>query len=378
MKIVIAPDSFKESLSAKEVCQSIEKGVSKIWNNADIIHVPVADGGEGTVQSLVDATGGKIIEQLVSGPIGEQVTAFYGVLGDGKTAVIEMAAASGLHHVPPAQRDAKITSSYGTGELILDALNQGATKLIIGLGGSATNDGGIGMLAALGVQFSDQNNQPVITNGAGLSSIHSIDISAMDDRLHHCEILVACDVDNPLCGPSGASATFGPQKGANEQDIEILDQGLAHYAQLVKKQLNRQIADIPGAGAAGGMGAALLGFTSARLKPGIEIVIETVELEAKLAGADLVITGEGRIDGQTVHGKTPMGVAQAAKKYQIPVIAMAGCVGDNYQAVYQCGIDAVFVAIPRAFSLDSAFAEAAINLENLAENVARTWSISRR
>lgn len=378
MKIVIAPDSFKESLSAKEVCQSIEKGVSKVWKNADIIHVPVADGGEGTVQSLVDATGGKIIEQLVSGPIGEQVTAFYGVLGDGKTAVIEMAAASGLHHVPPAQRDAKITSSYGTGELILGALNQGATKLIIGLGGSATNDGGIGMLAALGVQFSDQNNQPVITNGAGLNSIRSIDISAMDDRLHHCEILVACDVDNPLCGPSGASATFGPQKGANEQDIEILDQGLAHYAQLVKKQLNRQIADIPGAGAAGGMGAALLGFTSARLKPGIEIVIETVELEAKLAGADLVITGEGRIDGQTVHGKTPMGVAQAAKKYQIPVIAMAGCVGDNYQAVYQCGIDAVFVAIPRAFSLDSAFAEAAINLENLAENVARTWSISRR
>lgn len=378
MKIVIAPDSFKESLSAKEVCLSIDKGLSKVWQDAEIVHVPVADGGEGTVQSLVDATGGEIVECAVTGPLGKQVTAFYGVLGDGKTAAIEMAAASGLHHVPPTQRDAKITSSYGTGELILDALNNGATKLIIGLGGSATNDGGIGMLAALGVQFTDENNQAVVTNGAGLSSIHSIDISTMDERLHHCEILVACDVDNPLCGPKGASATFGPQKGANEQDIEILDKGLAHYAHLVNKQLNRQIVDIPGAGAAGGMGAALLGFTSARLKPGIEIVIETVELEEKLFGADLVITGEGRIDWQTVHGKTPMGVAQAAKKYQIPVIAMAGCVGDNYQSVYQCGIDAVFVAIPRAFSLDTAFAEAAVNLENLAENVARTWSMSSK
>lgn len=376
MKIVIAPDSFKESLTAKEVCLAIEKGISKVWQHANIIHVPVADGGEGTVQSLVDATNGRLEEVSVSGPLGTQVEAFYGILGDGKTAAIEMAAASGLHHVSPEKRDPKLTSSYGTGELIKHALGNGVTKLVVGLGGSATNDGGIGMLDALGARFLDKNNQAVSSNGAGLINIDTIDISGLDSRLADCEILVACDVDNPLCGPSGASATFGPQKGATPSDIEILDQGLKHFADKVAIALNRTILDTAGAGAAGGMGAAFIGFTSAQLKPGIDIVIDTVQLEDKLCDADLVITGEGRIDWQTVHGKTPMGVAQTAKKHDLPVIALAGCVGDNYQAVYQCGIDAVFVAIPRAFDLPTAFSEAAINLENLAENVARTWSIS--
>lgn len=376
MKIVIAPDSFKESLTAKEVCQAIENGLRRVWADAEIVHVPVADGGEGTVQSLVDATGGHLVELQATGPLKQPVNAFYGMLGDGTTAVIEMAAASGLHHVEPNLRDPKLTTSYGTGELILHALENGAKKLIIGLGGSATNDGGIGMLDALGVRFFDNNNQRINPNGAGLAAISRIDDSAMDARFASCEILVACDVNNPLCGEHGASATFGPQKGASEEDIVFLDAGLRNFGELTHALRGKAIIDEAGAGAAGGMGGALLGYTHATLKPGIDIVIETVELGDKVQGADLVITGEGRIDWQTVHGKTPMGVAKEAKKSNIPVIAMAGCVGKNYQAVYEHGIDAVFVAIPRAFDLPTAFAEASVNLANLAENIARTWKLS--
>lgn len=377
MKIVIAPDSFKESLTAKEVCQAIENGLRRVWKEAEIIHVPVADGGEGTVQSLVDATQGKIVELTATGPLKKKVGAFYGILGDGKTAAIEMAAASGLHHVENALRDPKLTSSYGTGEVILHALDNGATKLIIGLGGSATNDGGIGMLDALGVKFFDNKGQRVEPNGAGLGSIATIDNSNIDSRFINCEVLVACDVNNPLCGEHGATATFGPQKGATEQDITLLDAGMRNFGEKVQQQLGKSIIDVAGAGAAGGMGGALLGFTSAELKPGIDIVIETVELGKQVLGADLVITGEGRIDWQTIHGKTPMGVAQEAKKNNIPVIAMAGCVGKDYQAVYDYGIDAVFVAIPRPFSLATAFAEAEVNLANLAENVARMWKLTK-
>ncbi|MFC1234469.1 glycerate kinase [Vibrio sp. F74] len=377
MKIVIAPDSFKESLTAKEVCQAIENGLRRVWKEAEIVHVPVADGGEGTVQSLVDATQGKIVELTATGPLKKKVGAFYGVLGDGKTAAIEMAAASGLHHVENALRDPKLTSSYGTGEVILHALDNGATKLIIGLGGSATNDGGIGMLDALGVKFFDNKGQRIEPNGAGLGSIATIDNSNIDPRFIHCEVLVACDVDNPLCGEHGATATFGPQKGATEQDMALLDAGMRNFGEKVQQQLGKSIIDVAGAGAAGGMGGALLGFTSAELKPGIDIVMETVELGKQVLGADLVITGEGRIDWQTIHGKTPMGVAQEAKKTNIPVIAIAGCVGKNYQAVYDYGIDAVFVAIPRPFDLNTAFIEAEVNLANLAENVARTWNITK-
>ncbi|MDV7104728.1 glycerate kinase [Vibrio sp. TH_r3] len=375
MKIVIAPDSFKESLTAKQVCQSIENGLRRVWKDAEILHVPVADGGEGTVQSLVDSTNGKIVHLSVTGPLKKSVNAFYGMLGDGETAVIEMAAASGLHHVENSLRDPKLTSSYGTGELIVHALNAGAKKLIIGLGGSATNDGGIGMLDALGVKFFDAHNQPVETNGAGLADINTIDCSAIDTRFANCDILVACDIDNPLCGEHGATATFGRQKGATDSDISLLDAGMLNFGNKVQQQLGKSIISAAGAGAAGGMGGALIGFSNAELKPGIEIVIDTVKLDKQLVGADLVITGEGRIDWQTAHGKTPMGVAQAAKKTDIPVIAMVGCVGNDYQAVYNCGIDAVFVAIPRAFDLRTAFAEADINLADLAENVARLWRL---
>ncbi|MBD1576129.1 glycerate kinase [Vibrio sp. S11_S32] len=379
MKIVIAPDSFKESLTAKQVCQAIEDGLRRVWPQAEYVQVPVADGGEGTVQSLIDATQGELIELSVTGPLKMPVEAFYGRLGgdNQSTAIIEMAAASGLHHVKSEQRDPKLTTSFGTGELILHALNSGVTKLILGLGGSATNDGGMGMLEALGVRFLDEAQQPIAGNGIGLTQIKTIDISGLDARLANCDIEIACDVDNPLCGEDGATVTFGQQKGASAQDTQLLDQALSHYADLIEQQLGKSVKDIQGAGAAGGLGAAFLCFTSATLKPGIEIVLATLNIDTQLKGSDLVITGEGRIDWQSAHGKTPVGVAKAAKRYDIPVIALAGCLGDNYQEVYDYGIDAVFAAIPRPLDLATAFAEAEINMANLAENVARVWQVSR-
>ncbi|EGR2124441.1 glycerate kinase [Vibrio cholerae] len=377
MKVVIAPDSFKESLTAKQVCDAIQAGLARVWHDAKFVSIPVADGGEGTVQSLVDATQGRLVEVKVMGPQGKRVEAFYGMLGDNQTAVIEMAAASGLHHVPVAQRDPKLTTSFGTGELIRHALDQGVTKLIIGLGGSATNDGGVGMLAALGARFTNADGDPIQLTGGGLRELTHIDLQDFDPRLQHCDILVACDVNNPLCGDKGASAVFGPQKGATPEDVQLLDGTLRQFCLLTEKVTGKMVLESAGAGAAGGMGAALLAYTQARLRPGIEIVLETVQLAHQVSDADLVITGEGRIDSQTVHGKTPMGVAKVAKRFDVPVLALCGCTGDNYQAVYQCGIDAVFAAVPRAMLLEDALKESDFNLADLAENVARLWVLSK-
>ncbi|MDA7746734.1 glycerate kinase [Psychromonas sp.] len=376
MKIVIAPDSFKESLTAQQVCTAIKTGMQRVFPDAEFHLIPVADGGEGTVQSLVDATHGHIVNLTVTGPLKQPVDAFYGVLGDhSKTAVIEMAAASGLHHVAPNLRDPKKTSSYGTGELIKAALDQGVTKIIIGLGGSATNDGGIGMLAALGVTFLDHEGNAIEPNGGSLGLIKQINTDALDPRLTACEVLVACDVDNPLCGKLGATSVFGPQKGATEADIELLDAGLKHYGECIKQQLNIDVLDKPGAGAAGGMGAALMAFANASLRPGIELVLEAVRLSKYMVNTELVITGEGRIDNQTVYGKTPMGVAKVAKQFNIPVIGIAGSLGAKHQAVYECGIDAVFAAVPGAMTLQQAFADANHNVENVAENIAKLWAL---
>ncbi|EGR4116743.1 glycerate kinase [Vibrio cholerae] len=377
MKVVIAPDSFKESLTAKQVCDAIQAGLARVWHDAKFVAIPVADGGEGTVQSLVDATQGRLVEVKVMGPQGKRVEAFYGMLGDNQTAVIEMAAASGLHHVPVAQRDPKLTTSFGTGELIRHALDQGVTKLIIGLGGSATNDGGVGMLAALGARFTNADGDPIQLTGGGLHELTHIDLQDFDPRLQNCDILVACDVNNPLCGDKGASAVFGPQKGATPEDVQLLDGALRQFGLLTEKVTGKMVLESAGAGAAGGMGAALLAYTQAILRPGIEIVLETVQLAHQVSDADLVITGEGRIDSQTVHGKTPMGVAKVAKRFDVPVLALCGCTGDNYQAVYQCGIDAVFAAVPRAMSLEDALKESDFNLADLAENVARLWVLSK-
>ncbi|KJJ56136.1 glycerate kinase [Vibrio cholerae] len=378
MKVVIAPDSFKESLTAKQVCDAIQAGLARVWHDAKFVAIPVADGGEGTVQSLVDATQGRLVEVKVMGPQGKRVEAFYGILGDNQTAVIEMAAASGLHHVPVAQRDPKLTTSFGTGELIRHALDQGVTKLIIGLGGSATNDGGVGMLAALGARFTNADGDPIQLTGGGLRELTHINLQDFDPRLQHCDILVACDVNNPLCGDKGASAVFGPQKGATPEDVQLLDGALRQFGLLTEKVTGKMVLESAGAGAAGGMGAALLAYTQARLRPGIEIVLETVQLAYQVSDADLVITGEGRIDSTNrTWTKTPMGVAKVAKRFDVPVLALCGCTGDNYQAVYQCGIDAVFAAVPRAMSLEDALKESDFNLADLAENVARLWVLSK-
>ena len=339
MKIVVAPDSFKGSLTAIEVSDAIEKGIREVFPEAEIIKIPMADGGDGTVQCLVNATGGKILEEKVIGPLGNEVWAFYGILGDRKTAIVEMAAASGLTLVPENKRDPLITTTYGTGQLIKAALNQGCRKMIIGIGGSATNDGGAGMVQALGVKLLDQEGKEVGFGGGELKKIVKIDISCMDKRLSDIKVLAASDVNNPLCGPQGASRIYGPQKGATPEIIEELDESLAYFAELIKRDLHKDIKDIPGAGAAGGLGASLIAFLNAEFRPGIEIMIEAVKLEQAIKDADLVITGEGKIDSQTIYGKAPIGVAKIAKKHNIPVVAVAAIIEEDSRIFQSYGID---------------------------------------
>lgn len=376
-KVVIAPDSFKESLSALEVAEAIERGFRQIFPQVQYVKLPMADGGEGTVDSMVAATGGEIVRVAVTGPLGQPVQAFYGLLGEGETAVIEMAAASGLHLAPKAQRDPRMTTSYGTGELILAALERGVKTIILGIGGSATNDGGAGMMQALGARLLDENRQALPPGGAALAQLSYIDLSGVDPRLQQVSITAACDVDNPLCGANGASAVFGPQKGATPEMVTQLDAALRHYGTLLEQATGREIINAPGAGAAGGMGAALLGMLNARLRPGIEIVIETLQLEEALRDADLVITGEGRLDSQSIHGKTPIGVARVAKRFGLPVIGIAGSLSKDYQVVHQHGIDAAFSVLDRVVSLEEALAEAADNLEVTARNVAAVWRLAQ-
>ncbi|CAI2413264.1 glycerate kinase [Serratia ficaria] len=376
-KVVIAPDSFKESLSALEVADAIERGFSQIFPQVQYVKLPMADGGEGTVESMVAATGGEIIELEVTGPLGLPVRAFYGLLGDGETAVIEMAAASGLHLAPSGQRDPRITTSYGTGELMLAALAHGVKAIVLGIGGSATNDGGAGMMQALGARLLDAQRQPLPPGGAALAQLAHIDLAGLDPRLRQLSITAACDVDNPLCGEQGASAVFGPQKGATPQMVAQLDAALRHYGELMEQVTGREIVRQPGAGAAGGMGAALLGMLDARLRPGIEIVIETLRLEEAVRGADLVITGEGRLDSQSIHGKTPIGVARVAKRHGLPVIGIAGSLAPDYQVVHLHGIDAAFSVLDRIVTLEEALAGAARNLEVTARNVAAVWRLAQ-
>lgn len=373
MKIIIAPDSFKGSLSALEAAMSIQRGIKNIDVGIETVIVPMADGGEGTVQSLIDASGGRIVELTVRDPLFREIKSFYGIMGDGVTAVIEMAAASGLPLLLPEERNPLLTTTYGTGELIKDALNRGCRNFVIGLGGSATNDGGCGMAQALGVKFFDKGGKEIGFGGGELSGINSIDFSGMDSRLKNATFLAACDVDNPLCGEKGASAVYGPQKGASEDDVKLLDKGLEHFAQMVKKQLRLNIKDVAGAGAAGGLGAGVMIFLNARLERGINIVIQTTQLAEKMIGADLVITGEGRIDYQTAFGKTPFGVAQVAKAQNIPIIALAGSLGEGYQSLYSKGFNGIFSIIDNPMSLHDAIDNASLLLENAAENVMRLW-----
>lgn len=377
MKIVIAPDSFKESLTALQVANSIEKGFRSIFPDAEIIKVPMADGGEGTVQSLVDATGGQLINKTVTGPLGESVDAFIGILGNGKTAVIEMAAASGLHLVPAEERNPLIATTRGTGELILEALNLGVDHIIIGIGGSATNDGGAGMAKALGARLVDVNGNEIKEGGGALHELAYIDITQLDPRLAEVKFEIACDVDNPLTGPRGASAIFGPQKGATPEMVKQLDENLAHYASIIERDLDKKINEVPGAGAAGGLGGGLLAFLPAKLIKGVDIVIKATGLADHLKDASLVVTGEGKVDGQTIYGKTPIGVAKTAKKYNVPVIAIAGNVAKDSDIVYEYGIDSVFSIVPGIIPLSDAFEHAAEYVERLAANIASVMKVSQ-
>lgn len=373
---VLAPDSFKESMSAKEVCIAMEKGLRKVYPDAEYIHVPMADGGEGTVQSLVDASGGQMYTKEVTGPLGQPVTAQYGIMGDGHTAAIEMASASGIQLVNKADRNPLITTTYGTGELIRECLDRGIRSIIIGIGGSATNDGGTGMAEALGAKFLDAAGELLPRGGGSLDRLASIDVSGLDERLQQVQLIVACDVTNPLCGERGASVVFGPQKGATPELVQQLDANLAHYAEVVKQQLGKDVRDLPGAGAAGGLGAGLMIFTRATLQRGIEIVIEYTGLKEKMAGADLVFTGEGGIDFQTKFGKTPYGVAATAKAGGKKVIALAGYIGEGIDTLYAEGIDAIFGIVPGASELDKLLKDGPANVERTCENIARVLKLA--
>ena len=375
MKIVIAPDSYKESLSALEVATAIEQGFREIFPDADYVKLPVADGGEGTVEAMVAATEGGIIKVRVTGPLGENAEGFYGLSGDEQSAFIEMAAASGLEMVAPSLRNPLKTTSWGTGELIRHALDAGVKHIIIGIGGSATNDGGAGMVQALGAKLLDGDGNPIGLGGGELEKLARIDISELDSRLADCRIEVACDVTNPLTGEEGASAVFGPQKGATPEMIARLDDALTHYAKIIARDLDIDVLNLEGGGAAGGMGAALYAFCGAELRQGIEIVTDALHLDKHVADADLVITGEGRIDSQTIHGKVPVGVAKVAKRYNKPVIGIAGSLTADVGVVHQHGIDAVFSVIYTVCTLEEALESAQENVRMAARNIAAVLKI---
>ena len=373
MKIVIAPDSFKGCMTAQQAAQAIAEGVRKAIPDAQLELVPMADGGEGTVQSLVDATGGSFITVTVTGPLGAPVEARYGLLGNGETAVIEMAAASGINFVDERTRNPLVTTTYGTGELVKDALSRGVTQIIVGLGGSATNDGGAGMAQALGVRLLDADGNELPFGGAALANLAAIDTSHIDSRLQNVEMLLASDVTNPLTGERGASAVFGPQKGATPQMVQQLDAALHHYAQIIERDTGKSVENIPGAGAAGGLGAGFLAFTNAQMRSGISLVVEATHLKERARDAAYCFTGEGGIDAQTHYGKTPMGVAQAVKESapDCTVIALAGNVGEGTDVLYGDGIDAILGIVPGAVTLSDALAHGRENLERTAQNVAR-------
>lgn len=369
--ILLAPDSFKESMTAKEVCEAMERGIQRANPAITCIHVPMADGGEGTMQSLVDATGGTVHTIKVKGPLGNEVEASYGISGDGETGVLEMASASGIHLVSPESRNPLVTTTYGTGELIKACLGHGVRKLLIGIGGSATNDGGAGMVQALGGKLMDAEGNELSFGGGELGRLASIDLTGFDPRLQDVAVEVACDVTNPLCGPQGASHVFGPQKGATPEMIRQLDDNLCNYAKVIQRQKNKDIMNVPGAGAAGGLGGGLMVFLNGVLKKGIDMVIDYTGLEEKIQQADMVWTGEGGMDFQTQYGKTPLGVAIVAKKYNKPVVALAGRIGDQIEVLYDKGIDSIFGIMPGAASIEEALKNGPENVKRTSENVIR-------
>ncbi|MDF0732169.1 glycerate kinase [Pseudomonas entomophila] len=378
MKVVIAPDSFKDSLDAAGVARAIAAGLAEVWPEAERIECPMADGGEGTMEAILAASHGELRRQQVRGPLGAGVEAGWGWLAESRTAIIEMAQASGLQLLASAERDACRSSTWGTGELIAAALSAGARRIVLAIGGSATNDGGSGMLRALGLRLLDADGQPLAEGGLALAQLARIDASQLDPRLAEVQVEVAADVDNPLCGPNGASAIFGPQKGASPAQVAALDQALGHFADHCAQLLGEDVRDYPGCGAAGGMGFAAKAFMGARFRPGVEVVAELAGLDALVQGADLVITGEGRFDAQTLRGKTPLGVARVAKRHGVPVVVLAGTLGEGYEQLYAHGIDAAFALASGPMSLERACAEAGALLKARAGDIARVWNLARK
>jgi glycerate kinase len=374
-KIVIAPDSYKGCLSALDVTNAIEGAILEFYPEINVVKVPIADGGEGTVDALVTATNGKLMFSEVLDPLGEKIVAKWGILGDGTSAVIEMASASGLPLIPKEKRNPYITSTFGTGQLIISALDENCKKIVIGIGGSATNDGGVGMAKALGAKFFDSSGKELHDGGYALQKLNKIDISNIDPRIKNTEILVACDVDNPLCGPRGASAVYGPQKGATPEMILELDKALLNFSEIAQKTVGKDVKNIAGAGAAGGLGAGLMFFTEASLMPGVELVLEVTNFNSLVEDADLVITGEGNTDFQTVFGKAPVGVAKAAKKYNIPVICISGGLGEGYESVFEKGIDAIVSISSGPVSLDECMLNGATMLQSATKRLIRILQV---
>ncbi|WP_062237466.1 glycerate kinase [Fictibacillus sp. FJAT-27399] len=373
MKIVIAPDSYKGSLTAVEAAEAIERGVKKADSTIQTILVPAADGGEGTMDTLVTATGGRKKSVRVTGPLHSEISAEYGILGDQKTCVIEMASASGLCLVSPEELNPLTATTYGTGQLIKQALDDGFRSFVLAIGGSATNDGGAGMLQALGLELLDDSGQRVQFGGGELHNIKEIDLSGFDPRVKECTFLIASDVQNPLVGKEGASAVFGPQKGATEEMVKLLDKNMVHWGDMVEQATGIRLHDMPGAGAAGGIGGAFQAFFPAQMKRGVDVVTEYAGLPQALDGADLVITGEGRVDFQTASGKTPMGVAQRAKQSGIPTMILAGSVGEGVEVLYQYGVISITSMIQQPLTLEEAMRRAPQLLEYSAEQLVRTF-----
>ena len=376
MKMVIAADSYKGSCSTLEVAFAIEKGIRKVFKDADVIKIPVADGGEGTVDALVSGIGGNYYEAEVIGPLGDTVISKYGVLDNG-IAVIEMAAASGITLIEREKLNPMLTTTYGTGQLLKAAMDKGCKKIFLGIGGSATNDAGVGMAQALGASFKDIDGNEIDYGGGELAKIVDINITKLDSRLKETEITIISDVINPLCGPNGASVVYGPQKGATPEMVKQLDANLAHYASMIKKKLGKDIIDVPGTGAAGGVGVSLLTYTNAIITPGIDKVLDISDIDSHLELADLVITGEGQIDRQSVCGKVPVGVAKRALKYKVPVLAIVGSVGEGASEVYAHGVDAVFAIVNRPMTLNEAIENAEVLIEQAAENVMRMIKVTK-
>lgn len=372
MNIIVAPDSFKDCLSAKEVASCISKGIRRVCPDALIYEIPLSDGGEGLIDVLLESAEGKLISVPVRDPLGRPINAEFGLWKDGTTAIIELARASGLELLRENERNPLLTSTYGTGQLIKAALDQGCKKIIVGLGGSATNDGGSGMLRALGARFLNKKGAEIGEGGGGLADLDQIDLAHFDSRLADCEVVVASDVSNPLTGPNGASFVYGAQKGGDRKILQQLDDNLRHYGEIIREQYLTDVMDRPGSGAAGGTGAALLAFMDGKMVNGIELVLRMVEMERYLSSADLVITGEGKIDNQTLNGKTIAGISWMAKEQEVPVIVLTGKVGEHIEAIYDRGVAAVFSIVDRPMELEEALNQAPRLLELSAMNIMRT------